>query len=185
MDTLEKQYKDTISKDIQKKLGIKNVMAVPKLTRIVLNMGVRDATSDKKNMERALKVLTTIAGQKPKTTKAKKSIATFKLREGELIGAMVTLRGARMYAFFDKLVAIVLPRIKDFRGVKRTSFDAQGNYTLGFSEYAVFPEIDPGSVERIQGLEVVMVTSARNSEEGIALLEGMGMPFTKIKTENK
>ncbi|CAN5128036.1 50S ribosomal protein L5 [soil metagenome] len=179
MDTLEKRYNETISKEVQKKLGIKNVMATPKLTRIVLNMGVKDATSDKKNMERALKILTTIAGQKPKTTKAKKSIASFKLREGELIGAMVTLRGKRMYAFFDKLVAIVLPRLRDFHGVKRTSFDVQGNYTLGFTEYAVFPEIDPGSVEKLQGLEIVMVTSARNKEEGMALMEAMGMPFTK------
>lgn len=179
MDTLEKRFTETISKEVQKKLGIKNVMATPRITRIVLNMGIRDAVGDKKNVERGVKILTTITGQKPKTTKAKKSIASFKLREGDQIGAMVTLRGKRMYAFFDKVVSIVLPRIKDFHGVKRTSFDDQGNYTLGFSEYSVFPEIDPGSVERIQGLEVVIVTSARNKEEGLALLEAMGMPFTK------
>jgi large subunit ribosomal protein L5 len=179
MEALDTRFKETISKDLQKKLQIKNVMAVPQLKRIVINMGVKDAVSDKKNMERAVKVLTTISGQKPKTTKAKKSIASFKLRAGEPIGTMVTLRGKRMYLFFDKLVSIVLPRLKDFHGVKRTSFDVQGNYTLGFSEYAVFPEIDPGSVEKIQGLEIVMVTSARNPEEGVALLEAMGMPFTK------
>lgn len=181
MDTLEQRFIKTISKDLQKTLGTKNVMAVPKITRIVVNMGVKDATSDKKNMERAIKILTTITGQKPKTTKAKKSIAAFKLREGEPIGAMVTLRGKRMYLFLDKVISIVLPRLKDFRGVKRTSFDDQGNYSLGFSEYSVFPEIDPGSVEKIQGLEVVIVTTARNKDEGIALLEALGMPFTKIK----
>ena len=168
-----------IGKELQQKLGTKNVMAVPKLTRIVVNMGVKDAVSDKKNMERALKIIATITGQKPKTTKAKKSIAGFKLREGEPIGAMVTLRGKRMYLFLDKLISIVLPRIKDFRGVRRTSFDDQGNYSLGFPEYSVFPEIDPGSVEKIQGLEVVMVTTARNKEEGVALLTALGMPFTK------
>lgn len=175
----EEQFIQTMNKDLQKKLDTKNVMAVPKLTRIVVNMGVKDASSDKKNMERALKILATVTGQKPKTTKAKKSIAGFKLRQGEPIGAMVTLRGKRMYLFFDKLVSIVLPRIKDFRGVKRTSFDDQGNYSLGFAEYSVFPEIDPGSVEKIQGLEVVMVTTAQNKEQGTALLEALGMPFTK------
>lgn len=175
----EEQFIATMNKDLQEKLGTKNVMAVPKLTRIVVNMGVKDATSDKKNMERAVKILATITGQKPKTTKAKKSIAGFKLREGEPIGAMVTLRGKRMYLFFDKLISIVLPRIKDFRGVKRTSFDDQGNYSLGFAEYSVFPEIDPGSVEKIQGLEIVMVTTAQNKEQGTALLEALGMPFTK------
>ncbi len=120
-----------------------------------------------------------ITGQKPKITKAKKSIASFKVREGDAIGVVVTLRGLRMYSFFDKLVRIVLPRIKDFRGVPRTSFDGHGNYTLGFHEYSTFPEIDPASVERLQGMEMVFVTTAQQNEHGFTLLEALGMPFVK------
>ncbi len=179
MENLQEHYKKTLSKEIQTKLGLTNVMATPKVKKIVLNMGIRDAVADKKNIERATKALTQIAGQKPKTTRAKKSIASFKLRQGDAIGVAVTLRDKRMYDFFEKLVGIVLPRLKDFRGVPRKSFDGRGNYTLGFSEYAVFPEIDPSTVERIQGMEVVITTSARTNEEGMALLEAMGMPFEK------
>lgn len=184
MENIQEQYKKTLAKDIQTKLGLKNVMATPKITKIVLNMGIRDAVADKKNIERATKALTQIGGQKPKTTRAKKSIASFKLRQGDAIGVAVTLRDKRMYAFFEKLVSIVLPRLKDFRGVPRKSFDGRGNYTLGFSEYSVFPEIDPASVERIQGMEVVITTSARTNEEGLVLLETMGMPFEKEAAKN-
>jgi large subunit ribosomal protein L5 len=164
---------------MQKALGIKNVMALPRLTKIVVNMGVKDAVGDKKLIEKMGKNLEIVTGQKPKVTRAKKAIAGFKLRQGDAIGLVITMRGKRMYSFYDKIVKVVLPRIKDFRGVRRTSFDAQGNYTLGLHEYSVFPEIDPGSVERLQGMEIVFATSARTKEEGLALLEALGMPFTK------
>jgi large subunit ribosomal protein L5 len=179
MENLQDRYTKTIRQDLQQKLQINNTMAVPKLTKIVVNMGVKDAVADKKNMERATAALAQITGQKARIAKAKKSIASFKLREGDAIGAMVTLRGRRMYDFFEKLTTIVFPRIKDFHGVSRTSFDGHGNYTLGFSEYAVFPEIDPSTVERSQGLEIVMVTSSRTDAEALALLEALGTPFEK------
>lgn len=181
MNPKDKYKKETVAK-LQKKLSIKNPMSVPKITKIVVNMGVKDAVSDKKNIEKMAAVLAEVTGQKAKVTRAKKAIASFKLRIGDPIGLVVTLRGDRMYGFYDKLVKIVLPRIKDFRGVKRTSFDKAGNYTLGLYEYSVFPEIDPGSVERLQGMEIVIVTSAKDSKDSIVLLEEMGMPFTK---ENK
>lgn len=179
MTPLQKQYKEEIIPQLQKELNIKNPMSVPKLVKIVVNMGVKDAVSDKKNVEKMAAVLSQITGQKVKVTRAKKAIASFKLRIGDPIGLVATLRGARMYDFYDKIVKIVLPRIKDFRGVKRTSFDQAGNYTLGLYEYSVFPEIDPGSVERLQGMEIVIVTSARKTEHALMLLEKMGMPFTK------
>ena len=150
--TLKEQYKTTISKKLMEKLKLKNPLAAPRITKIVVNIGVKDAVLDKKNLEKMEKALALITGQKPKITKAKKAIATFKLRQGDPIGLVVTLRGQRMYAFFDKIVKIVLPRIKDFRGVRRNSFDGHGNFTLGMYEYSVFPEIDPASVERLQGL---------------------------------
>jgi large subunit ribosomal protein L5 len=181
MTDLQKRYKEEVVPKVAQKLGVKNPMSVPKLTKIVVNMGVKDAVADKKNIEKMSAVLTQITGQKTKVTRAKKAIASFKLRIGDPIGLVVTLRGARMYDFFDKIVKIVLPRIKDFRGVKRTSFDQAGNYTLGLYEYSVFPEIDPGSVERLQGMEVVIVTSAKDKEQAVVLLEEMGMPFTKEK----
>lgn len=177
---LKEQFK-TKAHGLQQKLGIKNTMAVPSLSKIVVNMGVKDAVSDKKNMERAAAVLTQITGQKPKITRAKKSIATFKLREGEEIGVVVTLRGKRMYDFLTKVISIVLPRLRDFRGVSRKQFDKQGNYTLGLIEHTVFPEIDLGKVERVMGLEIVIVTSAKDEKEGTMLLEMLGMPFQKEK----
>lgn len=169
--------------DVQQKLaeqlGIKNPMAVPQLKKIVVNVGVKNAVADKKNVEIAEQVLAQITGQKPKVTRAKKSISSFKLREGDKIGLVVTLRGKRMWDFFTKLVDVVLPRIKDFRGVKNNAFDTRGNYTLGLSEYSVFPEVDTGKVDRIQGLEICIVTSAQKKEHGYALLKEMGMPFVK------
>ncbi|MCL4353671.1 50S ribosomal protein L5 [Patescibacteria group bacterium] len=164
---------------LQKELGVKNPMAMPKLLKIVVSLGVKDALSDKKNIERMMPVLASVAGQKPKVTRAKKSIAGFKLREGDPIGLMLTLRGKRMYDFFNKLTKIVLPRLRDFHGVSRKSFDGHGNYSLGFSEYTVFPEIDPGKVEKVQGIEVTIATSAKNDKEGFSLLRIMGMPFEK------
>ena len=179
MESLQEQYKKTIGPKLQNDLAIKNPMALPKLTKIVVNVGVKDAVADKKNIERMLTAIAQVTGQKPKVTRAKKAIAGFKIRQGDALGVVVTLRGKRMYAFFDKLVKIVLPRIKDFRGVKRNSFDAQGNYSLGFHEYSVFPEIDPASVDRLQGMEMIFVTTARTREEGFALIEALGMPFAK------
>lgn len=179
MSSLENKFKKEITKELAQRLSIKNVNAVPKLSKIVVNMGVRDAVLDKKNIERAVSTLTQITGQKPKINKAKKSIATFKLREGDQIGAMVTLRGKRMYDFYEKLVRIVLPRIRDFHGVERDNFDGRGNYSLGFPESNVFAEIDPSKIERIQGLEVAIVTTAKNDKEAEALLELLGMPFKK------
>ncbi len=179
MDSLQQQYQKVIVPKLKEELKAKNVMSTPRLLKIVINMGVRDAVADKKNIERGERVMTQIAGQKPKIARAKKSIASFKLREGDAIGVVVTLRGKRMYQFFDKLVKVVLPRLRDFHGVRRTSFDGRGNYALGFSEYAVFPEIDPGTVDRVQGLEITFTTSAKNDEEGLALLSALGMPFAK------
>lgn len=176
-----KDEQKKIEQQIKEKLGIQNPMAVPHLQKIVVNMGVKGATQDKKIVEQAMQMLEQITGQKPKATKAKKSIATFKLREGDTIGVMVTLRGKRMYDFFRKIVTIVLPRLRDFHGVKTTSFDGRGNYTLGFSEQTVFPEIDAGNVTRLQGMEVCVTTTAKTDEEGKALLTAMGMPFKKIE----
>jgi len=182
MSDLQKTYNETIIGKLQKELGIENPMAVPKLVKVVANIGVKDAVSDKKNMERMSVALSQITGQKPKITRAKKAIATFKLRQGDAIGLVVTMRDKRMYDFFERVVSIVLPRIRDFRGVKRTSFDGHGNYTLGLHEYSVFPEIDPASVERLQGMEIIFTTTAKDDKEGIALLEALGMPFKKQET---
>ena len=176
---LQQQYQKEIAPKLKEQLQLKNVMSTPKLEKIVVNMGVKDAVADKKNIERAERVMVQITGQKPKIARAKKSIASFKLRQGDPIGVVVTLRGKRMYQFFDKLVKVILPRLRDFHGVKRTSFDGKGNYALGFSEYIVFPEIDPSTVERVQGLEIVFTTTAKNDQEGMALLEALGMPFAK------
>lgn len=179
MENLSTKYSTKIKGDLQKELGIKNVNAVPKLIKIVVNMGVKDALADKKNVDNAAEVLGQITGQKAKITKAKKSIATFKLREGDKIGVTVTLRGKRMYDFYEKLVGIVLPRIRDFRGVPLKSFDGRGNYSLGFSETIVFPEIDPSKIEKVQGVEITIVTSANTNEGAEALLRALGMPFVK------
>lgn len=167
------------TKELQEKLGIKNMRAVPRLSKIVINMGVKDAISDKKNLEKASLLMARISGQKAKVTRAKKAISTFKLREGDEIGLVVTLRGKRMHDFFEKLTNIVLPRLRDFRGVSGRSFDGRGNYTLGFTESTVFPEIDPATVDKAQGLEIVIVTTARDDKEGYALLGTLGMPFQK------
>ena len=178
MTDLQKTYKEIMPK-LQEELKITNPMALPRLTKIVINMGVKGASADKKLIERMAAPLAQITGQKPKVTRAKQAIAGFKLRQGDAIGLVVTLRGHRMHSFFEKVVNMVLPRIKDFRGVNRKSFDGRGNYTLGLHEYSVFPEIDPGSVERLQGMEIVFVTTAKDNEQGRAFMTAMGMPFTK------
>lgn len=179
MKLSEEKFRTEIAKEIMKKLNIKNINQVPRLEKIVINMGVRNAVADKANVDRAEEVLSRISGQKPKRTKAKKSIASFKVREGDTIGLMVTLRRKRMYDFFSKLVNAVMPRIRDFHGVDRDNFDGRGNYTLGFPENTVFPEIDPGKVQTTQGLEINIVTTARGDEEGYVLLSSLGMPFKK------
>src|SRR3712207_4492495 len=153
-------------------------MQVPKIDKIVLNIGLGEALQNAKAIDAAVADLTAIVGQKPVVTRAKKSIATFKLRQGQPIGAMVTLRGDRMYEFLDRLINIALPRIRDFRGVTRRSFDGRGNYSIGLREQIVFPEIDYDKVDKLRGFEVAIVTTARNDEEGYALLRSMGMPFS-------
>jgi large subunit ribosomal protein L5 len=176
---LQDRYKKEIAQGLSQKLGVKNVHQVPKLNKIVINMGVKDAVADKKNIERSAEILSLISGQKPKIMKAKKAISAFKLREGDEIGLMVTLRGKRMYDFYQKLTSIVFPRLRDFHGVKTNSFDGHGNYTLGFAESTVFSEIDPSKYEKVQGLEISIVTSAKDNDEGMELLKALGMPFQK------
>jgi large subunit ribosomal protein L5 len=182
MSNLKDKFKKETIQNLQKVLGIKNPMEVPRLEKIVVNMGVKDALVDSKNVEKASLILAQITGQKPKVTIAKKAISGFKLRAGDKVGLMVTFRGKRMYDFFEKLASIVMPRLRDFHGVKKESFDGYGNYTLGFTESTVFPEIDPGKVDQTiarQGLEITIVTSAKDNKEGFELLKALGMPFTK------
>lgn len=178
MSELLEKFKKEKTK-LGEELGIKNLYAIPSLQKILVNMGIKDAVIDKKNKDAGSEVLSKITGQKPSVRKARKSIATFKLRKGEEIGLLVTLRGKRMYDFFGKLTKIVLPRLRDFHGVSKENFDGHGNYNLGFAESTVFPEIDPGSVDKIQGLQVTIVTTAKNDKEGEALLTLLGMPFRK------
>jgi large subunit ribosomal protein L5 len=176
---LEERYLTEVTPQLKARLGYNNTMQLPKLEKIVLSVGLGEAIQDAKALEAAGKDLTTISGQRPVTTRAKKSISSFKLRVGMPIGMMVTLRGKRMYDFFDKLVNVVLPRFRDFRGVSRNSFDGRGNYSLGIKEQIVFPEIDYDKVDKIRGLEVTIVTTAKNDDEARDLLELMGMPFRR------
>lgn len=182
MADLLKRYKTEIMPKLQKELQTANMYAVPRLTKIVINIGIKDAVLDKKLVEKMSQVMSQISGQKPRVNRAKKSIATFKLREGDPIGLSVTLRGKRMYAFLDRLISIVLPRIKDFRGLEVDNFDGRGNFALGLREYTVFPEIDLAGVEKMQGLEIIIVTTAKYDKEGLALLKAFGMPFQKVKS---
>jgi large subunit ribosomal protein L5 len=176
---LEEKYLAELAPQLKARLGYDNIMELPKLRKIVLSIGLGEATQEPKALEAAEKDLATISGQHPVTTRAKKSISSFKLRAGMPIGMMVTLRGKRMYDFFDKLVNVVLPRFRDFRGVSRDSFDGRGNYSLGMKEQIVFPEIDYDKVDKIRGLEVTIVTTAKNDDEARTLLELMGMPFRR------
>jgi large subunit ribosomal protein L5 len=176
---LKEKYNKEVVPELMKKFGYKNVMQVPRLSKIVLNIGLGEAIQNPKALESAEKDIAAIAGQHPVITRAKKSIAAFKLRAGMPIGMMVILRGQRMYDFFDKLVNVVLARIRDFQGVSRDAFDGQGNYTLGVREQIVFPEIDYDKVDKVRGFEIVIVTTANSDEEGRGLLESMGMPFKK------
>jgi large subunit ribosomal protein L5 len=174
---LRVKYETTIRPELAKKLQRDNVMSIPKLEKIVINMGVGRATQDKKFLDDAVEALTLIAGQKPVITLARQAIAGFRLREGLPIGCKVTLRGARMYEFLDRLLSFVLPRVRDFRGVNPDAFDGRGNYSLGINEYLVFPELNPDKFTRSQGMNIVLVTSALNDGEGRELLKGFGMPF--------
>jgi large subunit ribosomal protein L5 len=179
MARLLDKYKADIVPALMSEFGYDNVMQAPKLTKIVVNIGLGESIQNAKAIDAAVGDLTAIVGQKPVVTRAKKSIAAFKLREGMPIGAMVTLRGQRMYEFYDRLVAIALPRIRDFRGVSANSFDGRGNYTLGLREQLVFPEIEYDKIDKTRGLEMSFVTTARNDEEGRRLLALLGMPFAK------
>jgi len=176
---LEEKYLTELAPQLKARLGYDNIMKLPRLRKIVLSIGLGEAVQEPKALEAAEKDLTTISGQHPVTTRAKKSISAFKLRAGMPVGMMVTLRGKRMYDFFDKLVNVVLPRFRDFRGISRDSFDGRGNYSLGMKEQIVFPEIDYDKVEKIRGFEVTIVTTATNDDEARTLLELMGMPFRR------
>ena len=177
LNRVEKKYREEIIPELMKEFGYKTPMEAPKLVKIVINIGVGDATQNAKALEDSVADLTLIAGQKPVVTHAKKSIATFKLREGQAIGCKVTLRGKRMYEFYDKLVSIALPRVRDFRGVSRNAFDGHGNYTLGVKEQLIFPEIDYDKIGKIRGMDIVIVTTAKKDEEALSLLTHLGMPF--------
>ena len=179
VNRLQVKYENEIRKALQEKYNYSSPMQIPALNKIVINIGVGDATQDAKRLEEAVSELTQITGQKPVITKARKSIATFKLREGQSIGCKVTLRGVRMYDFYDKLVSIALPRVRDFRGVSRNAFDGRGNYTLGIREQLIFPEIDYDKVAKVRGMDIVIVTSAKTDKEAFTLLELMGMPFQR------
>ena len=174
---LKQKYADELKAQLQKELGIENTMALPKLKKIVINMGIGEATQNNKIVDPLVADLGSITGQKPVITKAKKSIAAFKLREGMPIGAMVTLRGNAMYEFLDRLVSVALPRVRDFRGVSTKSFDGRGNYTLGLRDQLIFPEIDYSKVEKTKGMNVTIVTTAKDDNEARTLLRSFGMPF--------
>jgi len=177
MARLRERYQKEVAAAIAKEFGIENPMAVPRLDKIVLNMGMGEAVANAKVLDTAVEELKAIAGQKPVITRAKKSIASFKLRQGMPIGVMVTLRGEQMYEFFDRLVSIALPRVRDFRGVSPKAFDGRGNYTIGVREQLIFPEIDFNKVDKTRGMNISIITTARNDEQARALLKALGMPF--------
>ena len=179
MPRLREVYESEVRKNLQKEFKFSNVMEIPRLEKIVINMGVGEAVGDSKKIKKAVEEMTKISGQKPVTTKAKKSIATFKLREEMAIGCKVTLRGNQMYEFLDRLIQIALPRVRDFRGVKPTSFDGRGNYALGLKEQLVFPEISYDDVDDTRGMDIIICTSAKTDDEARSLLSGFQMPFQK------
>ena len=179
MNRLKEKYLKEVVPSLMEKFNYKSVMQVPKVEKIVVNMGVGDAVQNAKNLDMAVEELSLITGQKPVVTRAKKSIAGFRLREGMPIGCKVTLRGERMYDFLDKLVSVSLPRVRDFRGVSKNAFDGRGNYTLGIKEQLIFPEIDYDKVSKVRGMDIVIVTTANTDEESRELLAQLGMPFKK------
>jgi large subunit ribosomal protein L5 len=177
MARLKDKYKNEIAPALAKDFDIKNPMAIPRIEKVVINMGMGEAIANAKILDTAVEELRSITGQKPVVTKAKKSIATFKLRQGMNIGAMVTLRGDRMYEFLDRLISVALPRVRDFRGISGKAFDGRGNYTLGVREQLIFPEIDFNKVDKTRGMNISIVTTAKNDEQSRALLKALGMPF--------
>ena len=179
MNRLEEKYKNEVVPSLMAKHNYKSIMLVPKIEKIVVNMGVGDAVANSKMLEAAVSDLEKITGQKPVETTAKKSIASFKLREGHKIGCKVTLRGEKMYTFLDKLISISLPRVRDFRGLSKHSFDGRGNYTIGIKEQLIFPEIDFDEVVKVRGMDIVIVTTAKSNEEAYDLLNELGVPFRK------
>ncbi|MBE6159434.1 MAG: 50S ribosomal protein L5 [Bacilli bacterium] len=179
MNRLKAKYNEEIMPSLREKFNYSNVMEIPKLEKIVVNMGVGDATTNSKLLDAAVADLEIITGQKPVVTKSKKAIAGFKLREGQGIGCKVTLRGDNMYNFLDKLISITLPRVRDFRGISNKAFDGRGNYTLGLTEQLIFSEIEYDKVVKVRGMDIVFVTTAKTNEEAFALLQGFGMPFKK------
>jgi large subunit ribosomal protein L5 len=179
MARLQTYYRDKVVPELMKSLGMTNPMRVPKITRITVNMGVGEAVADKKAMDGAVGDLTALTGQKPIVTKSRKAIASFKLRAGIPVGAKVTLRGARMYEFLDRLINVAMPRIRDFRGVSARSFDGQGNYSFGVKEQIIFPEIAYDKIDAIRGMDITITTTARDDREGRALLESFNFPFRK------
>jgi len=179
MTRLQKIYREKIVPELKQSLGLKNTMQVPRILKITVNMGVGEAVADKKVMDAATADMAKITGQKPAVTKAKKSVATFKVRDGQAIGCKVTLRGARMYEFLDRLVNIAIPRIRDFRGISGRSFDGRGNYSLGVKEQIIFPEIQYDQIDQIRGMDITISTSARDDKHGRALLEAFNFPFRK------
>jgi large subunit ribosomal protein L5 len=181
---LKKAFREEIRQRLQQELGLDNVMEVPRPVKVVVNMGVGEAPKDAKLLDGAIKDLTTITGQKPAVRRARKSLASFKIREGMPIGAMVTIRGDRMWEFIDRLISVVLPRIRDFRGLKPKSFDGLGNYSLGLTEQLVFPEIDYDDIDQPRGMDITIVSTARDDEEGRALLKALGFPLREtVRTE--
>jgi large subunit ribosomal protein L5 len=182
---LLERYETQVLPSLKEHLGRKNRLSLPRLEKIVINMGVGSAISEKKHMEEAVGALTQISGQKPLITRSRKSVANFKLREGMEIGAKVTLRGSRMYEFMDRLIAVALPRVRDFRGLSPTAFDGHGNYSLGLSEQLVFPEINPDKYSRVQGMNITFVTSTDNNDEARELLRGLGLPFKVEEAKGK
>ncbi len=179
MSRLQEYYKDTVVAQLKDRLGLDNVMEVPKITKITLNMGVGEAVNDKKVIEKAVGDMTQIAGQKALVTKSRKSVASFKIRDGYPIGCKVTLRREHMYEFLDRLVSIAIPRIRDFRGMNPKAFDGRGNYNMGVQEQIVFPEVDYDSVDSVRGMDICITTTAKNDEEGRALLDAFNFPFKK------
>jgi large subunit ribosomal protein L5 len=179
MNYLREKYQKEVAPALMKSLGLTNVMQIPSITKVVVNIGMGEAMDNPKSLDAAVVDLTAITGQKPVITKARKSIANFKLREGRAIGTSVTLRGDKMWAFLDRLMNIVLPRVRDFRGVSAESFDGRGNYTLGLREQIIFPEIEYDKVDKVRGMEITIVTTATSDDQAVALLQLLGMPFRK------
>lgn len=179
MNRLQDIYQKQILPELKKELGIKNNLAVPKIEKIIINMGMGDAAKDKQALDKIMRYIGQIAGQKPQFCRAKKSIAEFNIRQGDPVGVRVTLRGARVYEFYDKLCSVVLPRVRDFQGVKANAFDDQGNYNLGLAEQIIFPEVEYDTIDRIRGLQITIKTTATNKDDSFKLLKALGMPFEK------